>query len=209
MDATAATQPDDTGTTRSTLGEHWPVDEYWLISDANLVPFCDMDRGDPWGWQYKTNAKVQLCEQTCAFLRSNDPSKSCPWMNTPQHVYLLVGMLDSETYLQKGEKKWKDILTTEQMEVMESDRELVLGYVVGEKLGSTVRIHWIYSFVPRVGVMKKILTSIQRGVIDEDATRWFPVDTTNTPQYIQDIWAKYAIVDPDNPEADPCYSVAF
>lgn len=110
-------------------------------------------------------------------------------MNTPQNVYLLVGNRHAQIYLQAGEKQWSDILPPEKLAVMEKDGELVLGYVVGEKVEDTIRIHWIQSFVPRVGVMKQILAQIEKGAI-EGTDKYIPWEIDEAPEYVKKIWAK-------------------
>jgi len=159
------------------------------MRDTDLIPFgCDGPE-NPWGVGNNTNAKVQFCEITCKGWRDK-PEGNCPWMHTPQNVYLLVGKHGAQTYVQEGEKKWSDILPPEQLAVMEKERELVLGYVVGEKVDKTVRIHWIQSFVRRIGVMKQILSCIENGAI-EGTDEYAPWEIEEAPQDVKDIWAKY------------------
>lgn len=165
-----------------------PVIPDWLMRDTDLIPFVG-ERRNPWGLENKTRAKVQFCEITCKYWRKNDPERSCPWMNTPQNVYLLVGKRDAQVYIQEGEKQWSDILPADKLTMMEKEGELVLGYVVGEKVDDTVRIHWIQSFVPRVGVMKQMLAQIENGAI-EGTDKYMPWEIEQAPEYVQKIWAK-------------------
>ena len=165
------------------------LDPDWLMHDTVLIPFID-DRQNPWGERFMTCAKVQFCEITCKYWRDKDPKLRCPWVNTPQNVYLLVGSLSAQNLAQAGEKKWSDILPPDKLALMKKDKELVLGYVVGEKVEDTIRIHWIQSFVRRVGVMKQILFLIEKNAIP-GTDKYIPWEIDNAPEYVKEIWAKF------------------
>ena len=164
---------------------------HFLIDDSVLVPFCD-ERQDPWGREMFTKAKFQFCNVTHQYYRGHDYESRCPWVNTPQNVYLLIGLKNSETLLKPNELTWDKILTEDQHRTMKHDHELVLGYFVGERdtTKGTVKIHWIQSFVKRRGVMKKMLKSIKNGVVD-GCNGYIPWDIENSPEYVKEIWRKY------------------
>ena len=164
----------------------------YLITDSSLVPFCDDDRQDPWGVERFTKAKFQLCELTNKYYRENDYNHKCPWVNTPQNVYLLVGSEHSEGYLETGEQTWEQVLTEEQYKTLKNDHEIVLGYFVGEKdeEDRIIKIHWIQSFVKRKGIMRHMLRRVWKGDI-KGYNEFIPWDVENAPDYVKKIWQKF------------------
>jgi len=59
-------------------------------------------------------------------------------------IYVWVAWFDSQKYLKQGEKSWKDIMTTEQYDVLSKNKEMVIAYMLVEEKND--RIHYIEFF---------------------------------------------------------------
>ena len=70
------------------------------------------------------------------------------------NIYVLVAHLGSESLVQKGEKKWEDILNEDQYTFLKKNHKMIIAYML---LDDDNRIEWIDTVVRKNNLAKRMM----------------------------------------------------
>ena len=144
--------------------------------------FCDMN----FGKVSETNVRHSALEEFVTnYVLKHDNSG---WLlQNLSDLYLVRALECSENYLNEGEKKWSDVLTTDQYDLLQANREYVVAVMLVKKVSSNLhRIEYIDTRVPNQKFADHLMC-LYKDVIQNDCLL-FPGEIIESAKFY---WKRY------------------